>query len=145
MATSTPRQVGRVARHVQARCEPCALTFRWIRRSCRRFAPARPRLSSTVRLPMQRVPRWLTVLGLKLRRFGSAARPMLIQVPPGSYEIHGLNFETGAELESFLLVFKPKHVRLLPTKLTTYEHVAVAMRALQRVGADISMVGNVHK
>ncbi len=36
-------------RQGQARCEPCALTFRCIRRSCRRFAPPRPRLSSTVR------------------------------------------------------------------------------------------------
>jgi hypothetical protein len=94
---------------------------------------------------MHRIPQWLIFLALKLRRFGSAARPMLIQIPPESYKIHGLSFETGAELESFLVAFKPEHVRLLPTKLTTYEHVADAMRAVQKVGANIGLVGNEHK
>jgi hypothetical protein len=89
---------------------------------------------------------WFTFWGLKARRIGvSRARPLPLHISPGSYRIAGLSFQTAADLESFLLAYKAAHVEVLPSKVAKYEDVASAMRAVQKVGADIGIIGHERK
>lgn len=86
--------------------------------------------------------RWLKLLKLVALRVGTDARPVLIHVPSNSYEIDGLSFATAADLEIFLLRFKPAHARVLPSKDASYEHVRGAVAAAQKAGTHLGLVGN---
>jgi len=87
------------------------------------------------------VLRWIVHLRLKAQRVGSATRPMLISVLPESCQVHGLSFRTNAELEAFLVAYRPAHVRVVPMKTTAYEAVHEAIRSVQRAGAHIGLSG----
>src|SRR5262249_23366594 len=86
---------------------------------------------------------WLRFCRLKLRRAGSSARPLRVFVSLGRYEIEGWPFRTVDELGSFLLAYRPGHVRISGNKTMKYKEVAVVIGALQKIGgADLGIIGH---